>query len=609
MEKLKNIISFKKGKYQYLFTLALLILLSLGITFITLMFAGPVFSVGLPLFQSYFKSPILIFMNFLPIFIFMLLIYLLSNRLWIGFFASGMTFVGISLVNKFKLMYRDDPFAFIDIVLLRESLEMAERYTISLTSNIIALILGLIIITLILKMFFDYRIMERKLRIIILSISLAISIIIFSGPYFNTDLYKEIGDETLINIWNQSMQFQSKWFVYPFIYSITDATDTKLEDYDEEQAINDLNQHNYNNIEEDKKVNVIAIMLEAYSDFSEFESIEIDKDPYTFFHSLQEESIYGNLVTNVFAANTIVTERSFLTGYYNHPRYFKDTNSYIWYFKEQGYKTEAMHPIYGWFYNRRNINEYLGFDRYLYYENKFQDEQEEFLDDYEFFDYIIQGYEEAIDNNQYYFNFSLTYQNHGPYSEERMSEEDYIIWKNSYDERLYNIANNYLSGIDRTDRALEKLVEYFRNEDDPTVLVFFGDHKPWLGQDAAGYESLGIDIDFSTVEGYLNYYSTPYLIWGNEAAKERTGNSLVGKGNHISPNFLMAELFSRLGWEGNQFMSYQREFIEYVDVLQHVYFKEKGEFTAELEPRNQKRYQNYMNVEHYIGHEFLYNSK
>src|SRR5690606_28025931 len=99
------------------------------------------------------------------------------------------------------------------------------------------------------------------------------------------------------------------------------------------------------------------------------------------FHEIKREAIHGWLVTNIFAADTIKTEREFLTGYSSHPRYLKNTNSFVWYFREQGYRTEAMHPIYGWFYNRRNVNEYLGFNSFHYYENKYKEIQEEFFND------------------------------------------------------------------------------------------------------------------------------------------------------------------------------------------------------------------------------------
>ncbi|MDG2764779.1 LTA synthase family protein, partial [Vibrio parahaemolyticus] len=202
------------------------------------------------------------------------------------------------------------------------------------------------------------------------------------------------------------------------------------------------------------------------------------------FHKLKEESYHGNLITDVFGGGTIETERSFLTGYHNHPRYYKDTNSFGWYLNEQGYYTEAMHPIYGWFYNRRNVNEYLGFQNFDYYENKYSKISEYFFMDYNFFDFIIEGYENST---KPYFNFSVTYQNHGPYSDEYKEGNDIIEFKEGYDRKAFNIVNNYLSGIKRTDAAIEKLIEYFRNQEEPTIVVLFGDHKPWLGNDDIGY--------------------------------------------------------------------------------------------------------------------------
>lgn len=71
-----------------------------------------------------------------------------------------------------------------------------------------------------------------------------------------------------------------------------------------------------------------------------------------------------------------------------------------------------MHPITGSFYNRRNANEYLGFDDYYYYENKYKDEYKEigegYLSDKDFFYSIIKEYENNKKNNQPYFNYSLT---------------------------------------------------------------------------------------------------------------------------------------------------------------------------------------------------------
>jgi phosphoglycerol transferase MdoB-like AlkP superfamily enzyme len=585
-----------------IFTFITIIILSLLVMSITFVFSSA--SLNLTLLKSYFTGKWLILMNFIPVFLFMAFMYLIFNRVWVSFSLASLIFVAMSIINKFKLMYRDDPFSFIDIKLVSESLIMAKRYDLPLSCSIIIAIIVLIAIAIILKMFFNYKIMSKKVRLSFLLILTAASILIFKGFYFNPKIYKQVGDKTIINIWVESQQFQSKGFVYPFIYSITEAKETKLEGYDEKKAIEDLSVKKCRDIPEDQKVNIISIMLEAYNDFSEFESVELGIDIYENFHKIKNESIYGKLVTNVFAADTINTERAFITGYNNHPKYFRKTNSFVWYLDGQGYRTEAMHPITGSFYNRRNINEYLGFSLFDHYDNRYRYEQEEYLVDIDFFDYIIEGFENSKKDKQPYFNFSVTYQNHGPYSTQKLAEEEYLKGKSYYDDEIYNIINNYLSGIGKTDKALKKLFDYFRNEEEPAIVIIFGDHNPWLGKDHMGYDMMNINLDLSDIEGFKNYYQTPYIIWGNNAAKKRFNKDFAGEGNHISPNFLMAELFQYLGWEGNGYMQYLLDVKGKFDVNHKLYFKENGEYKQELSKDNKELWKSFLNVEYYYSHNF-----
>lgn len=604
MGYLQNKFKINNKGLQVVLIAILILCLSALLTVITLMFSTATWNFKFQMFQSYFKDSLLLFMNFVPILITMLVLFLLINRLYLSFLITSIVFVTMSFINKFKLTFRDDPFSFIDIKLIKESMEMADKYSIRLNKNMIILIICLIFITILLKLLFNYKLDSKRIRIIGIFIIVLLTIS-FRNFYFDTKRYNEIGDKSIINIWSQTQQFQSKGFIYPFIYSIKDASEVKLEGYNEKSATQNISKMSYFDIPEDKKVNIIAIMLEAYNDFSKFDTVDFKIDPYKNFHKIQAESICGNLITNIFAGDTIQTERSFITGYFNHPKYFRETNSFIWYFKEQGYYTEAMHPIYGWFYNRRNINQFLGFDNFDYYENKYKEIKEEFYNDDEFFDFIINNYKNARNNNTHYFNFTVTYQNHGPYSNEKYSENQFLEKKSEYDEETYNIINNYLAGISETDEALLKLFDSFRNLDEPTVVVIFGDHNPWLGKDAIGYDMMGINLDLSTVEGFKNYFETPYIIWGNESAKKTIGKDFKGIGKDISPNFLMAELFEYLNWQGNEYMQYLMNSKRYFDVLNKVYFKENDVYTPILSKENQRLFDEFKNVEYYWSHKFI----
>lgn len=606
-EKLDTLTSRIEENKTYKAIIIGIIILGLSGIIMAITFGLSSATLNLSLYKSYLLSPLLMTMNLIPILMVMVLIYLISNRLWLGYSITALLFVVMGIINKIKLTYRDDPFVFMDLKLAGESIEMAGRYDVSLSFKWITVLLGLVVIGVIVKIFMDFKINSQRTRIVSLLIISLISIVIFNVFYFDSKVYAKVGDDTKINKWIESQRFQSKGFVYPFLYSVKDVKERVPEGYDKEKAEEALRQYTYKDIEEDKKVNLVTVMLEAYNDFSKFEGVELNEDIYEFLHKLEEESISGKLITNVFAGGTIDTERGFLTGYHHHPKYREKTNSHVWYMQEQGYKTEAMHPITGSFYNRRNGNEYIGFENFDYYENKYEAVQEDYLMDMRFFDFVIEGFEDSISEGRPYFNYALTYQNHGPYSDERFREEEYLKKKPEYNESDYNIVNNYLAGIYSTNHALEKLVNYFSNSQEPVVLVLFGDHNPWLGKDNSCYHMLDINIDLATVDGFNNYYETPYIIWGNEAAKETLGKNFQGDGQTVSPNHLMTETFEYIGWEGNEYMQYISNLKKELPVNHILYFKEEGKIipSGETSPHIKGLWKDFIDVEYYMKTNFI----
>ena len=600
-EEHKDRLNFKKISKAIL-SLILIGIFSFLIMIVTFKFSS--ISPDIPLYPTYFESKLLMLMNIIPIFFTMLTLSIIFNRLWLGFSLTSLFFLLLSFVNNYKLIYRDESVIFTDFQLLTESFTMAKKYKISLSNNMLIILLALVLISIILKMFFKFKIDSNKIRISSLAIVLVIIGIIIKNFYFDPQIYSEIGNKKLINIWSETQQFQSKGLVYPFTYSISTSKDRVLDGYDENRAKQLLEEKVYSNIPEDQKINIIAIMLESYNDFSKFNTIELDDSVYEDFHNIVNNSYSGKLVTNVFGGGTINTEWSFLTGYNSHPKYIKQTNSFIWYLKEQGYETGAMHPNYGWFYNRRNVNNYIGFDQFDYYENKYKDIQEQPLRDEEFFDYIIRGYEDNKKTKQPYINFSVTYQNHGPYSEQKETDIEYLKRQQDDDPATYNMINNYFSGIKSTGDSLRKLTDYFQNEDEPTIVVIFGDHNPWLGDNPNGYEMMGIDIDLTKTEGFLNYYETPYLFWGNSSSERALAMEFKGEGNEISPNFLMAELFQFLGWEGNQYMSYLFDVKDAFSVNHDMYFNVNGTYTSKLDKDNKQIWKDFNSVQYYYARNF-----
>lgn len=165
------------------------------------------------------------------------------------------------------------------------------------------------------------------------------------------------------------------------------------------------------------------------------------------------------------------------------------------------------------------------------------------------------------------FSFNVTYQNHGPYSTTLGKSAKEYVALGDLSTGDHAIVNNYLTGIEDTCRQMAAMVDTFRDRDEPVVLVFFGDHKPWLGELSSTYAALGIDINASTDESFYNHYNTDYLIWANDAARELLGNDFVGTGPTISPCFLMNVLFEQCGWAGPSYMKLTNQVMEAMPVV------------------------------------------
>ncbi|MDD2391723.1 MAG: LTA synthase family protein [Bacilli bacterium] len=551
-----------------LFTGLLIFVLSGTIMLGTFCFTNP--NINLKYIASYFLSPTLLFLNLLPIILLLYLLYILCNRLWVSYFLTTFIFIIASLINKYKIIFRDFPFIFEDIGLFFEATKMTETYKITLDIFVILILIIYILMT-VLLLFIKTKKIVFKFKIPIIFVIILVGIVSYRALYTNEKLYNKLGYESIINKMSQTQKFQIRGFVYAFINSSKVYVYPKPEGYNESEVTDTLKLYSNKNIEEDKKINIIAIMLEAYNDFSKYKNIEFEKDIYEDFHKIVSQSYHGTLISNVFAGGTIDTERAFLTGNFLHNQYLKPTNSFIWYLRNQGYYTEAMHPIFGWFYNRRNVNINLGFDNYDYFENKYKSQDKEFLMDNDFIKEIIKGFENNSKRKNPYFNFSVTYQNHGPYEKQNTGIIDnginYIKNKEKYDESTYKIVNNYFMGIDKTNQAITELINYFESVEEPVAILLFGDHNPGFGVGNAGYKMLEIDLDLSTEEGFMNYYSVPYLIWGNQSAKKRLNKDFKGQGNTVSPNYLMPELFEYLGYEGNEYMQFITKMKKNVPVI------------------------------------------
>ncbi|MCQ2552409.1 MAG: LTA synthase family protein, partial [Clostridia bacterium] len=288
----------------------------------------------------------------------------------------------------------------------------------------------------------------------------------------------------------------------------------------------------------DPNIHIGMILSEAYSDLTDLDKIRyVDKeDPLKTFKAMAagENSISGHIIVPGFAGGTANTEFNVLTGMQT--EMLSDSNatafrmfstkqeSVLSVLKEEGYKTDFIHPGLDWYYNRKNVYKRLGADNMLF--AKDMDDMWTHgawvADDY-VAALIERHFEEAVANGEWLCSMSVTIQNHMSYTRQKYWNQDFddmdIMATLSND--VYDALGIYSVGVRDANKMLNRLKKYFEKTDEPVMLVFFGDHMPYLGDDRKGYKELGIDYVSSDDQGkQLMMYETPYIIWCNEAGAE-----------------------------------------------------------------------------------------
>ena len=535
------------------------------------------------IFRGYLNNSYILLLNLLPPFVLFVFFYAILQRAWLAYFFDGFVFLALSLSNFYLLRFRNDPLMFSDLLYLKEAVGISstQSYDYSLTKRIVVCLAAFLLFTVLLYFFARYKPrIYTRIFFAVLSVVLCFS---FKGVYFDDHIYDiKTQNNDSINRWSQTQVYISKGFVYPFIHSIKDVFVVEPAGYNEDEAKNILSLYENYNIPDENKVNIISIMLEAFCDIEKIGVTGIDESVYAEYRKIRDENFHGTLVTNIFAGGTIDSERAFLTGYQKLQDYRKPIDSYVRYLNSQGYYTEGSHPSQDWFYNRKNVNKYIGFNAYRFSENYFYEKYgENMRRDSVVFPEYFSAFEDAKSNgNIPYFGFHVTYQGHGPYSatSHEWGNGTYYNNPDASPEANY-IVDNYLGSVKETSGHLAKLVEKIKVEEEPLVLLIFGDHKPWLGDSNSVYNELGINIDLSTEEGFMNYYSTEYVIVANDAAKELLDDDFCGEGPMTSTCFLMNVLFDKLSFAGNDYMGYTDNIREKLPALNSVgAFDKDGQF-------------------------------
>lgn len=272
---------------------------------------------------------------------------------------------------------------------------------------------------------------------------------------------------------------------------------------------------------------IIVIMDESFADFAVFGNNIFQCEKVTpFIDSMRENTIHGYLCASVFGGGTPNSEYELLTGNtmaflplgsIPYQQYFSE-NAYslVSVLKNQGYNCVAMHPYYASGWMRKTVYPMMGFDEAYFLEDFPQEKLiREYVSDQEMFEEIIRIHQQQ-DENTPLFLFGVTMQNHGGYTYEGPNYEATISLEGYSQD--YPEAEQYLSLIHETDKAVEYLIGYYAAIDRDVVIVFYGDHMPKV--ENAFYEELN-GGSFDTLDEQMQKQMVPFFVWANYDIEEK----------------------------------------------------------------------------------------
>ena len=332
----------------------------------------------------------------------------------------------------------------------------------------------------------------------------------------------------------------------------------------------------------DTRPNIVAIMNESWADFEDFGNLSLSESVTDYIDSL-DNLIFGHTYTSVFGAGTSASEFEFLTGNsmaflpsgsIPYQQYILEPSaSLASLLRENGYRTLAFHPGERTSWQRNQAYPLLGFDEFKCVDDMDVPVTEEhgYVSDQSSFSQIIYEFEHK-DPEERLFLFNVTIQNHGSYT-----VEDYPAEVQLTDEPgKYPMAEQYLTLANKTDEAFRLLVDYFSQQEEPTIILMFGDHQPSVEQEFLD-KAYGVTQDQMTMEQYMGKYKTPFLIWANYDLPDDEIPT-------TSLNFLGQYLLSYAGIENSLYENYLQNFQEVLPAMTFVgYIDQNGKAYSHLE--------------------------
>ena len=525
----------------------------------------------------------LLLFNFLLIGILELIFIVITNRVRLGTDIWAFICVMFNIVNHFVYEFRGTPAMASDIATVGTALEVADGYKIQFNFYT----------TVALVMLFDFIMLGRVIkcepvfkkvshRLCGIAVMAIVSVTGFSQLVM-TDMVSNRG--LYLSLFNPMRSYQQYGSIACFTRSIKLSVPEKPNGYSLKKVEEITSKYTSDTVDPNKKrPNVIAVINEAFSDPQVLGDIETNEDYMPFIHDLMKNGncVSGTTYASIVGGQTANTEYEFLTG--NSMAFLpKGTVAFQLYLrhampslvtelKSEGYTgNSATHLQKARNYNRDKAYPLLGFDKFYDYTNMIVPfvKMRNNATDQCTYDNITHDYEQQRKlTDAPYFGYTMTIQNHSSYD---------VPFDNFDDKRI--VVENadapdlgyYLSLIKYSDEMFENLINYYKNTNEPTVILLTGDHQPRIHDESMDSITNGEWRNWNDEE-MMRRYEVPFLIWANYDSDKKS----VEK---TSMNYLQTILMETIDGDLTGFQKFQQDIQKEIPVLtSNGYWGADGKF-------------------------------
>ena len=449
--------------------------------------------------------------------IFWLFRMILGRKVLAGGVSAVVCFL-FGLANHYVLSFRGRIIFPCDLLTLDTAAVVAKSYDYTPDRQIwiaLAVLVGYLLLLLLAHIVYHPKGRQRLGRKLLWG-SIA-GMVIYLFAFFFTPLLPTIG------IYTQQWRTQQNGFLLNFTTAIRYSFVSEPDGYDADKVAQTARSYRSQSVTDAGELpeNLIFIMNESFADLTAaFPNLELSEDPLAFYHSLTENTVKGTMISPVTGGGTANVEFEYLTGdslaflpssTVAYQLYLYDgCPSLVSQAKDLGYHTIAFHPYLSSGWNRTSVYPWLGFDE-VHFQEDVQDPQyiRNYVSDLSDYEQLFRWTEES-DGPTMIFN--VTMQNHSGYSQG---------WNNLSGDvtvtggaKPSSITTQYFSLMKESDQAIQALVEHYSQVEEKTLIVFFGDHQPPLGN--TFFETLyGKKLDERDPEEVQQAYETPFFIWAN----------------------------------------------------------------------------------------------